>query len=625
MMDGSLRKLANSARVTALRARAARILSRSFLLLPLVLVYAIGALTYVKVSHAGAHEQRLLLWGALLPLALWLGDVVWVALKRQPENLGAVLLDRVHGLDDRLTNALEFSRLPEKQQTPLMRLAVADAVKKIGKLSPRKAAPFTMPRELGIVLLLTGGLVLVALLEVPVLKRLPPPPAAPKPLVMTGDDIELFRDLAKELEEQSQDAEALAAVRRFNQLIEDVAQRRLDRKEVFRRLADLEKDLSRANDDEREATEEGLKGLAQELEKSDLSKPTAKALKEQRLADAEKALRELAEKLKNKKKPPTKAQLQRLRQALERASKASHTKSQGLLKEKQELEERRKRLLDKKKKNGDKLGKRDQKELDKLERRLERLDREKRQADRASQKMSELDRKLAEAARDLMKASGSSAEKLEASAEDMNRMARQKMSDKEKRELLKRLQEMRELMRQQGAGGQKRMQRLVKFGRRARGGKEGSGQGKPGQGQGRPGAVLPVPGGGGQSIPMPGEGQAPGMGQARGSSGDQPGSGGPGGGKQWGTGHDEAIKGDKTGLESARTKDVMAAGADTGEGEASSEVIYGAAQRGFVGRGYQKVYTDYRTVAERVMDQDEIPPGYRFYVRRYFQLIRPRE
>jgi hypothetical protein len=69
----------------------------------------------------------------------------------------------------------------------------------------------------------------------------------------------------------------------------------------------------------------------------------------------------------------------------------------------------------------------------------------------------------------------------------------------------------------------------------------------------------------------------------------------------------------------------MAAGVDTGEGEASSEVIYGAAQRGFVGRGYQKVYTDYRTVAERVMEQDEIPPGYRFYVRRYFQLIRPRE
>jgi hypothetical protein len=26
-----------------------------------------------------------------------------------------------------------------------------------------------------------------------------------------------------------------------------------------------------------------------------------------------------------------------------------------------------------------------------------------------------------------------------------------------------------------------------------------------------------------------------------------------------------------------------------------------------------------------VMDHDEIPPGYKFFVRRYFQLIRPRD
>ena len=68
-----------------------------------------------------------------------------------------------------------------------------------------------------------------------------------------------------------------------------------------------------------------------------------------------------------------------------------------------------------------------------------------------------------------------------------------------------------------------------------------------------------------------------------------------------------------------------AAGVDSGQGAASAEVIYGAAERGFVGKGYQQVFTDYQTVAEQVMQQDEIPPGYRFYVRRYFQLIRPRD
>ena len=95
-------------------------------------------------------------------------------------------------------------------------------------------------------------------------------------------------------------------------------------------------------------------------------------------------------------------------------------------------------------------------------------------------------------------------------------------------------------------------------------------------------------------------------------------------GKGYGQGHDENLAGDPTKLE-GKTQDVTAAGVDSGQGSASAEVIYGAAERGFVGRGYQKVFTDYQTVAEQVMQQDEIPPGYRFYVRRYFQLIRPRD
>jgi len=53
-------------------------------------------------------------------------------------------------------------------------------------------------------------------------------------------------------------------------------------------------------------------------------------------------------------------------------------------------------------------------------------------------------------------------------------------------------------------------------------------------------------------------------------------------------------------------------------------VVFGAAERGFTGNRYQKVYTQYRTVAEDVLEQESIPAGYEFYVRRYFQLIRPR-
>ena len=38
----------------------------------------------------------------------------------------------------------------------------------------------------------------------------------------------------------------------------------------------------------------------------------------------------------------------------------------------------------------------------------------------------------------------------------------------------------------------------------------------------------------------------------------------------------------------------------------------------------RQVFADYRHHAESVVQRDKVPDGYRFYVRRYFQLIRPR-
>lgn len=62
-----------------------------------------------------------------------------------------------------------------------------------------------------------------------------------------------------------------------------------------------------------------------------------------------------------------------------------------------------------------------------------------------------------------------------------------------------------------------------------------------------------------------------------------------------------------------------------GEGDSRSEVILMAADRGFASAPYRKVYADYRNHAEELLAQDQIPAAYRFYVRRYFQLIEPRK
>ena len=42
-------------------------------------------------------------------------------------------------------------------------------------------------------------------------------------------------------------------------------------------------------------------------------------------------------------------------------------------------------------------------------------------------------------------------------------------------------------------------------------------------------------------------------------------------------------------------------------------------------RSYKRVYGDYTAVVEEVMSKEKVPPGYRFYIKRYFQLIKPRE
>jgi hypothetical protein len=625
--DG-IEALERAARRAGRRSRIAAVFSRFVRVLPLPLGYAVVALTLVKSLRLDAQAQRGLCLLGLAPLLALLVSVLQVLLARRGAWSGSIALDQFYGLHDRVTTALSFSRLPAAERTPLMEAAIEDGVALGSKLDARRAVPIPIPRETGVAVFLLVGLGALSLLEVRHYRALPPPPSF-EPMVMSADDLELFRDVAKELQAKNDDPNALVAVRRFNQLVEDIAEHRLDRHEVFQRMGELERDLKDNVDLDQDARDEGLKGLARELEKSGLSKPAANALEQKSLADAEKALRELADKLKKKEGRPSAAELEKLRQALEKASRSSEERAKNIDQRRRELEEEKKSLL---KKKNDKQDAGSTPELDKKladnERHLEHLDRERNRAERSQRQLSELDKQLAQAARDLMRDAGQSAQDLEQGAQDINRMAKQETSEEQKKELLRKLQEMRELMRQQGKGGKDQMQRLQKFGQRARG-QSGAGQGQPGdgQGEGQQGGKKDGPlrfGSGPGSVPIDIPVPQSGSGRGQGEPSDKPGGGDPIAGSNYGNGHDSKLQGDATDLK-GKTKDVTAAGADTGQGTASSQVIFGAAERGFVGRGYKQVFTDYQTVAERALTLDEIPSGYRFYVRRYFQLIRPRD
>jgi hypothetical protein len=62
-----------------------------------------------------------------------------------------------------------------------------------------------------------------------------------------------------------------------------------------------------------------------------------------------------------------------------------------------------------------------------------------------------------------------------------------------------------------------------------------------------------------------------------------------------------------------------------GAGPSRSEVIEAGAHKGFARSEYERVFQDYSAAVEESLDTTAVPPARRYLVRRYFQLIRPRE
>jgi septal ring factor EnvC (AmiA/AmiB activator) len=618
--SGQLLRLSRAAHAAGRRQRFNAALRRLVRLLPIPLAYAVVARALVQWLEPGADAMRWAWLGFFVACLAPVAGVLAVWLARRSPHAGALALDRHHQSADRITNALEFAKLSASEQSPFMQAAIADALLAVERPNVAAAVPLELPRS-------AAWSVALVFLVVAASFITPHPPAAPElapavlapvdPVVLAADDLSFLRESLEEFKPSSDSPELTQAVTDFNRLVEEMAERKLDRRELFRRLTEIERSLATGPEAD-EALDAGLKDLAEQLDKSPLSRPIADALKEKRLEDAEKAMRELAERLARKDTPIDPAELERLRKALDAASTEADGRVERLEQMRREMEAEQRRLLQKK--NAKDPATPEQKaEQERQKRRLEKLDRDIADAKRSQEKMSELDKELAKAAQELMRELGKSAEHLKSGAEDMNRMARQKMSEEEKRQLKQKLEELREMLRQGGANKEQHLKRMQQFAERARGekggGKDGQGQqGKGGQ-NGPPRLTL---GPGGTPLPLPGSGGPS-------PSGDKPGGGdGPSGGTEAGAGSSPDMKGKATDLD-GKTEDVTAAAVDTGQGAASSEVVFGAAEQGFSGARYQKVYTQYRTVAEDVLEQDTIPAGYEFYVRRYFQLIRPRQ
>jgi hypothetical protein len=341
--------------------------------------------------------------------------------------------------------------------------------------------------------------------------------------------------------------------------------------------------------------------------------------------------------MRSREQPVDKAKLDELREALKQAAARSDAETSSLLRRRDQLADE---LLKMKSAARDAGSDEEESLLRKKERELDRLDRELGDAKAAARELDRLDRELEQAAEDLMKDLGQSAQDIDDSAQDINHLQEQEMTQKEKEELKEKIEELRQLMRQQGQGGKPQMARLKRFSRMARGGK-GQREGEGGDGQSGGESQESQTGGDPRSGQGQGGSEADGQGEtwilgpngekvlmlsnAKGTGQEPGGRGGEGHeGRGAGQGHDTNVQGKATHAKMS-TEDTQVQGVDTGQGGARSQVILGAAEKGFASKRYEKVYTEYHQVAEESLRKDEIPGGYRFYVKRYFQLIRPRE
>ena len=488
---------------------------------------ALCAALVVAVADVAARKVGLLperAAFAVLGLA-GLGVVVAVGAAwgwRLPERAGARRLDRFHALHDSFANALAFAETSGR--TPFMDAAIEDAVAVVPIARPRLAVPIGWPRDAAAAAALAAALASVSLLEV----RTHAPIAHAKtidPVEMAPDDLEDVKDFLKQVQQKDTSDETRAAIDEFNRLVDDIASRRLDRTEAFRRMEALQEKLADGTAADHKALEQALESMGEELKKAELTRPAGEAISDARLDKARDALHELSEKVRAAAKGGSvdKAQLDAMREAIKKAAEQAEKRAQDLDQRRQELADD---ILKRKQKMGDGGSDEERSLLEKKQRELERLDRQADEQKNAGRQLDRLDRELEQAAEDLMKDLGASADDLDQGAEDLNRMDEQQMSQEEKEQLRQKLQELRELLRQQGQGGKAQVVRLKRFGQMARGqggaGQGGQGQGQEGQGQDGQGqdGQGQQPGGNGQN----GGGQN-GQGQGQGG-GSQAGQGG---------------------------------------------------------------------------------------------------
>ena len=258
-------------------------------------VVAATCAVYLHKAHVVVASWLLGLLGiaAVVPLV---GAAVY-ALGPMRNAHVAKRIDDSHGLHDRLGTALEFAGLERPSRFHLAQ--VRDAERHAQSVTPALAAPLSAPGDLRLLGLTALCLAAVLLVRFPVT---PAPRQHVEPLARLSidpQDLEPHRALANALlgdalEQDLPELERMA--RELNKLFEQILKKELTRKELFSKLAELEKKYMDGFDGNFDDLLKKLKKMGGELQKEKLTREAGKALDRADLTRARQELAKLAEK-----------------------------------------------------------------------------------------------------------------------------------------------------------------------------------------------------------------------------------------------------------------------------------------------------------------------------------------
>lgn len=609
-----------------------------------VLSFAAGLIVVYAVRQGALGEQLgiTLLIACLGVIAL--GGLIG-ALRRFPTHVVATRIDRASNLADRLSSACAFEEKLSGNRPPgdhaddnpetaaFMQAAIRDAIASVPRADVPKATPFRKPRDLSAAATFALVTALVAGLYWPDDSSAHTMPLAPQVLPdgtigkpgqkpadeFVEDDLDYTRDMLEDLRRtarEDKEPNLQQFVDDVENLLQKAEQGELSKEQLLEELSKAEQRYMEGKDEDIEETMAELKKTGQELKKEPLTSEMGKALEKGDLEKAQQEMDKLAKKLENNEL--SEKDQQKVSKALEKAAEKFEQRQKKqedkLNKDIDQKKEQIRRLKKKQEETKNEQQKRKLKrKLDKKKRELKRLEKKKQERQKSQQKrtLKSLHRNMKQAAKDLNKQKQKNqsqeqkqqqrrqaSQRMRRASRDTGKVNADRRRIRTQKKVASQLSDLKEAMRRARRRGRNGMRDMFgknrDFKRRARG-KRGSRQAwRPGQGKGK------------------------GQGQGKGKQGQGKGKGG----KNYGDGHDPYLMGDPT-AKSGNTRDRSVSGAQGRSGQSVRETILSAAQKGFSSRQYKKVFTEYKDIVEEVIRAEKVPSGYKYYVKRYFNQIKP--